>query len=83
MNSEDDVEKIRKSALENHINFRYFDETAVGISLAESTTLKDVEQILKIYANSLGKSYNDKNLPTVVNVEYPELLKRKSALLCV
>ncbi|MCP6760785.1 MAG: aminomethyl-transferring glycine dehydrogenase [Fischerella sp. CENA71] len=55
------------------INLRIFDETAVGISLDETTTIEDVKDLLEIFA--LG---NEFTLPTST----PNLpLSRKSAYL--
>ncbi|MEO1098037.1 MAG: aminomethyl-transferring glycine dehydrogenase [Bacteroidota bacterium] len=51
-----DAEKVRLIAEQNEINFRYFDGNHIGISLDETTTLKDVEQILE--ALSLGQGLN-------------------------
>ncbi|MBD2163781.1 aminomethyl-transferring glycine dehydrogenase [Calothrix membranacea FACHB-236] len=47
------LEKILKGSQERHINLRIFDETAVGISLDETTTVDDVQDLLEIFA--LGK----------------------------
>ncbi|MBD2212571.1 aminomethyl-transferring glycine dehydrogenase [Nostoc linckia FACHB-104] len=47
------LEKILKGSQERHINLRIFDETAVGISLDETTTVEDVQDLLEIFA--LGK----------------------------
>ncbi|MFB2771293.1 aminomethyl-transferring glycine dehydrogenase [Pelatocladus sp. BLCC-F211] len=55
------------------INLRIFDETAVGISLDETTTVEDVHNLLEIFA--LG---NEFTLPTSTS-NLP--LKRKSAYL--
>ncbi|BAY94647.1 MULTISPECIES: aminomethyl-transferring glycine dehydrogenase [unclassified Tolypothrix] len=47
------LEKILEGCQERHINLRIFDETAVGISLDETTTVDDVQDLLEIFA--LGK----------------------------
>jgi glycine dehydrogenase len=39
---------IRQKAEENHINFRYFPDGHIGISLDETTTVEDVDVILKV-----------------------------------
>lgn len=39
---------IRQKAEENHINFRYFPDGHVGISLDETTTSEDIDVILKV-----------------------------------
>ena len=43
------LEAIRREALASKINFRYFDERAVGISLDETTTIHDVSAILAVF----------------------------------
>ncbi|TFI51084.1 aminomethyl-transferring glycine dehydrogenase [Mastigocladus laminosus UU774] len=55
------------------INLRIFDETAVGISLDETTTVEDVHNLLEIFAfgNEFTLATSTPNLP----------LKRKSAYL--
>lgn len=47
--SKTEVNKIRKAALKNKINLRYFDTPAVGISLSEATTYEDVLELIKIF----------------------------------
>ena len=50
------AEKIQELALEKKINFRY-ESTFVGISLDETTSLSDVEDICGIFAKAAGKDY--------------------------
>ncbi|MBL7859416.1 MAG: aminomethyl-transferring glycine dehydrogenase [Cyclobacteriaceae bacterium] len=45
-----DSEAIQHEASKHEINFRYFNDQHVGISLDETTTLEDVKQILEIFA---------------------------------
>jgi len=74
-NDPDTVNRIRKNGLEKKNNFRYIDETTIGISISEATSLNDIIEIANIiksaigentinsdYANSLNelpKSFND------------------------
>ncbi len=44
------VSKIKEAALEQSINFRYFEESAVGISVDETTTKQDILDILALFA---------------------------------
>ncbi len=44
------AEEIRTNALEREINFRYFADGAVGISLDETTTEADVDRIIEVFA---------------------------------
>lgn len=59
--SKNEVEVIRKKALSQKINFRYF-ENAVGISLNEVTDFDDLLEIISIFEESSGKSYNKSKL---------------------
>lgn len=42
-------------AYDEEINFRYLDEKTIGISLDETTTLDDVNKIIRIIARACGK----------------------------
>ncbi len=46
---------IEKLALENRINLRYIDDRTVGISLDETTLIKDINNILSVFAAAAGK----------------------------
>lgn len=48
-------EIIRKSALENKINFRYFEDGSIGISVDEITSQADIEKVAGIFAVAAGK----------------------------
>jgi len=48
------VETIRGAALERGINFRYIDDTSIGISLNETVTRADVQDIVDVFAKGLG-----------------------------
>ncbi len=50
------VEKIRSIALEHEINFRYFPDHSIGISIDETTTLDDLNKIVEVFAAAAGKS---------------------------
>jgi glycine dehydrogenase len=50
-----DAKSIKAVAEANQTNFRYFDEQHIGISIDETTTQKDVLDIVYIFAQSLGK----------------------------
>jgi glycine dehydrogenase len=49
-----DVEPVRRAALEAGINFRYIDERTIGVSLNETVTTNDVEDIVNVFAKALG-----------------------------
>ncbi len=46
---------VRSAAESEGINFRYFEDGAIGISLDETTTLDDVKDIFRVFAAPLGK----------------------------
>ncbi len=54
-----DINKIKSEALDNLINFRYIDDKTIGISLNETTSLADVNSILKIFAKANSKEYKE------------------------
>ena len=68
------AKEIRLSAENEQINFRYYENGDIGISLDELTTEKDIENILKVLAPNDTKFTNDKN----IKIEYDGILKRKS-----
>jgi glycine dehydrogenase len=49
-----DTEKIRPYAEQNEINFRYINKGLIGISIDETTTQKDILDIVYVFASSLG-----------------------------
>jgi glycine dehydrogenase len=49
------AEKVKAVAEKNEINFRYISEGLIGISLDETTTQKDVLDIVYVFAASQGK----------------------------
>lgn len=51
-----DAVKIKTIAEKHEINFRYFDEHHIGIALDETTTQKDILNIVYIFAEALGKN---------------------------
>jgi glycine dehydrogenase len=77
------MDDFRKIALSFEINFRYFDDQKIGISLSETTAKSDVDDILKIFAKAANKEYVE--LKCGVHCDkvagIPENLKRKSSFL--
>ncbi len=68
------VEALHESAHAKHINLRVIDSTHIGISLDETTTSADVEEILRIFGARAG-------LESVSASEIPIDLQRKSSYL--
>ncbi|MEO6235506.1 MAG: aminomethyl-transferring glycine dehydrogenase [Vicinamibacterales bacterium] len=50
---------VRKAALAAGINFRYFGDAAIGISVDETTTLEDVADIVKTFTNAGRPAFTD------------------------
>lgn len=79
----DDVKMsaIHKLAMENHINFRYFDDKHLGISIDETTSLEDVNLIMHILASAKNDQFKEYDcIPKRCEelVTLPEDLHRKS-----
>lgn len=73
---------IRKQATEHQINFRYFENGAVGISMDETVSPSDIEEILSVFAHAgvskNGKKIDLKALSHELSMQYSETFARKS-----
>ncbi|MCX7876232.1 MAG: aminomethyl-transferring glycine dehydrogenase [Melioribacteraceae bacterium] len=58
VNSVEILNQIKTEAEKNEINFRYFDETKIGISISEITTINDIQEILNIFSKVLNKNFD-------------------------
>lgn len=79
---------LRQKALENEVNFRYFDNGNVGISLSEITNLDDVNQIIEIFKSAPLTNIKNKGSSKKIDIEtvithssFPKSLIRKSSYL--
>jgi glycine dehydrogenase len=70
-----DKKAIEREAIKHELNFRYFNDNYVGISLDETTSLKDVDTILKVF----GVSTPTNGVKPTASL--PSLLVRKSDFL--
>jgi glycine dehydrogenase len=76
--------EVRKMALENEVNFRYYTDRVIGISLDETTNLEEVNTLINIFASAARKSFNDYvcipeeccRIQTI-----PDIFKRRSAFM--
>ena len=70
--------RIKSIAEQNEINFNYYFDGYIGISIDETTSNEDLENILAVFVESLNKE-----CPKIENVDYkiPEGLKRTSKFL--
>lgn len=75
-----DAKKVREIAERNEINFFYIDDETISISLNETTLFKDVNEIIAVFAEALGKETFEVNEYTLEN-NYPMELNRKTAFL--
>jgi glycine dehydrogenase len=75
-----DAEAVRAAALKNEINFRYFADQSIGISLDETTSSDDVKAILQVFATVLNKSVSGTSV-NGLSIVWPDTIVRKSAFL--
>jgi len=73
----EDNTKIKAIAEKYEVNLRYYNNGNVGVSFDERKTIKDVEQLLNIFAEAGGKSTNI-NLKSEVNIGFGVGLNRTS-----
>jgi glycine dehydrogenase len=59
------VEAIRRAALESGINFRYIGDNGIGISLNDTVTTGDVQDIVSVFARALGNPSRNIDLRAV------------------
>jgi glycine dehydrogenase len=77
------VNPIHSEALNNEINLNYFG-SAVTVSLDETTSVTDVETLIRLFAKVKGKNLNDvdvNGLKSNIKSQIPPELKRISAYL--
>lgn len=70
-----DKKTIEREAIKHELNFRYFADNHIGISLDETTSLKDIQTILKVFGISTSSN------GTKVELALPSNLIRKSTYL--
>jgi len=70
-----DKKAIEREAIKHELNFRYFSDNHVGISIDETTSLKDIETILKAFGSTSAVS--DKRLELSLS---PSLIRKSSYL---
>ena len=78
------AKRINESALAAEINFRYFEDGSIGISLDETTSIKDVWDIVEIFAGANGIAVKVVDQIEILNdgpLTYPGDLTRRSSFL--
>ncbi len=76
------IEVLKEIALENEVNFRYFESAEIGISFDETTDIDDVNTLIEILATADGNSAvfaEEDELEGLTSID--ENLERKSAYL--
>jgi glycine dehydrogenase len=74
-----DKHAIARKAVNAGLNFRYFDDNHIGISVDETTTLKELEAILHVFTTAA--TGNEPGRAGEENLTWPDSLVRKSAYL--
>lgn len=79
------AETIKKLAEKKKINFRYIDDRTIGISIDETTSLSNINDILKIFATAnqlkVHKVHKVRKVHKAEINTIPENLRRKSGYL--
>jgi glycine dehydrogenase len=75
-----DAEKVKFNAELLNVNFFYTDKNTVSISLNETTTLDDINEIVKILAKSEDKTFTEINFVNP-QITIPQNLSRTSTFL--
>ncbi len=74
------AQKVKAIAEKNEVNFFYVDAETISISLNETTSIKDINQIISIFTEAVGK--DNVAINQLVNESMvPENLVRKSTFL--
>jgi len=75
-----DKNAIQKEAVKHEINFRYFADNHVGVSIDETTTSADVATIIQIFASAIGKKTST-STANGQELNWPSSLVRTSAFM--
>src|ERR1035437_7935773 len=83
-NSIQKLTRIVENATKNEMNFRYYKDGSIGISLNESTDFSNILDIIKVFASAVNKTFDEnaiKNLGEKVIVDYPTEITRTTEYL--
>ena len=75
-----DAKKVKAIAEKNEVNFYYIDNDTISISLNETILFSDINQVISIFAEAVGKEAFEVSEYTTEN-NYPEFLNRKTEFL--
>ncbi len=73
------IKKIKSLAENRLVNFHYVEKNKIGISLSEVTTEKDVQELVEIFSEAVGKKSNALSQNSLK--KYPVELERTSSYL--
>ncbi|MCW3092740.1 MAG: gcvP [Ferruginibacter sp.] len=76
-----DVARLKAVAEQHEMNFNYFNDGTVGISLDETTTKADVHQIAMVFAEANNKAITTSQPAETASYQFPEEFKRTSSFL--
>ena len=77
----EDIDLLKNVAENKGINFRYYEKKHVGISLNETTTKADLEEIIHVFEQTINKESGKVSLPKEVSSTIPKELSRTSSFL--
>ncbi len=75
-----DAKKVRTIAEQNEINFNYIDAQTVSISLNETTSMQDLNDIVGVFASAHGKTFTTFDA-LLDGIHFPQNLARTSSFL--
>jgi len=78
------LNKIRTEALKRWVNFRYLDDTHIGISFGETVEERDIKKLFEIFSAVSGKTVDEKlirELSAQADKKFEEILPRTSQYL--
>ncbi len=75
-----DANKVRAIAEQKEINFFYIDDETISMSMNETTSFQDLNEIIAVFAEAVGKEAFEVN-ENVSEQNFPENLKRTSSFL--
>jgi len=76
-----DIAGLKAVTERNEMNFNYFEDGSVGISLDETTTPADVSQIVRVFAEVTGNIIKEDKAIESATYKFPHELKRTSSFL--
>jgi glycine dehydrogenase len=75
------MERVFQTALEHRINLRRISDRSIGISLDETTSLEDVEELVEIFAQGRTAGFEVRELEPNLSDAIPQELSRRSDFL--